>query len=180
VPLFLRILGITNAAVWFGASVFLVLAVWPAFSGADMLKILPPGHSGAAAHVILERFFLAQYLCGGIALCHLALEWLYAGKPLRTWTLYLVGGLLGLALLSGLLVQPKLERLHFEVYGTRSTQVQREQAGRSLGFWQGLLRFSNLVMVAGLWTYLWQVQGAGNSARFVSAGKLRGLTNGVS
>jgi hypothetical protein len=144
-----------------------------------MLKILPPAYSGAAAQVVLERYFIVQYWCGSIALSHLFLEWLYAGKPLRRWTLYLVLGLLGLGLMSGVLVQPKLKRLHLELYGVRSTPLQREQAGRSFAFWHGVMRVSNLVVVAGLWAYLWKVNGAGNPMRFVSAGKLRGLTNGA-
>jgi hypothetical protein len=176
----LRIIAITNAAVWFGAVVFLVVAVWPAFTAPKMLSILPPAYSGAAAQVILNRFFLVQYWCGGIAVAHLALEWLYTGKPPRNWVLYLVVGLLGLAVVSGAVVRPRIERSHLDLYGAGSTQAQREQGGRSLGTWQGLMRASNLVMVAGLWVYLWQVGSGESSARFVGASKVRGLTNGLS
>jgi hypothetical protein len=145
-----------------------------------MLEILPPAYSGAVAQVVLERFYAVQFWCCGIALSHLLMEWLYAGKPLRHWPTYLVLGLLALSLLSGLIVQPKLKRLHRDVYGVRSTPAQREQGRRSTRLWEGTLQFANFMTVAGLWVYLWRINSGVNSMRFVSAGKLRGLTNGVS
>jgi hypothetical protein len=184
VPLFLKVIGITNAAAWFGAAVFLILAVWPAFGTSEMLQILPQAYSGAVAQVVLERYFLFQYWCGGIALGHLVLEWLYTGRPLRNWTrhlsLYLVAGLLGLTLFGGMVLQPRLKRLHFELYGPRSTELQRQNAQRSMAVWRGVMGLSNLIMAGGLWVYLWQVKSGTNTARFVSASPLRGLTNGVS
>lgn len=139
-----------------------------------MLEILPLSHSTAAGHVILERYFILQYWCAAIALVHLLLEWLYAGKPWRRWTLYLIGAMLGLALFSGLSVEPKLKRLHLEIYGVRSTPAQRELARSSFGLWRGVVHLSNVVVLLGLWIYLWEITSAGSGARFVSAGKLRG------
>jgi hypothetical protein len=154
--------------------VFFALAVWPAFHASEMLGIIPLSHAGAAGHVLLERFFVVQYTCGSIALVHLLLEWLYAGKHWRRWTLYAIGGMLGLALFSGLSVEPKLKRLHLEVHGVRSTPQQREQASRAYGFWRGTIQLSNLIVLLGVWAYCWEICSAGTSTRFVSAGKLRG------
>jgi hypothetical protein len=174
VSFFLRLTGITNAAAWFGTALFFTLAVGPAFSSVEMLQILPPSHSGAAAQIVLERYFAVHYCCGGIALCHFVLEWLYAGKPLHRWPLYWVIGLLAVGLWSGLSVEPKLRRLHLELYGVRSTPHQREQAGAGIRTWQGLLQTSNWVMLLGLWIYMWEASGVGGAPRFGSAGKFRG------
>jgi Domain of unknown function (DUF4149) len=174
VSFFLRLIGILNAAVWFGTAVFFAVAVWPGFFSAEMLRILPRSHSGAAAQVILERYFLLQYWCGGIALGHFVFEWLYAGKPLQRWIVYWVAGLLALELFGGLIVQPSLARLHLEFYGVRSTPRQREQAGKSFPFWQEILQVSNAVVVLGLGVYLWESTNATTGARFVGAAKLRG------
>jgi hypothetical protein len=173
VSFFLRLTGITNAAVWFGAAIFLALGVWPAFGSPEMLRILPRSHSGAAAQVLLERYFILQYWCGGIALGHLFLEYLYAGKALQRWILYWLIGILMLGCVNGLISQPKLKALHLEIYGVRSTPQQREQAARSFRLWQGVVQTSNIVVILGLWVYLWETSAVNTGARFVGAGKFR-------
>ncbi len=167
-------MGITNAAVWFGSALFLLVAVGPSFASPEMARLLPAPHRGAAAQVVLERYFVVQYWCGGIALAHLLLEKLYAGKAVRGWILYWILGIVLLDLLSGLLVEPKVRGLHLEVYGTRSTSQQRQQARVEVGFWQSVIRVSNVIVVAGLWIYLWEVTSPGGTSRFVGGGKFRG------
>ena len=67
---------------------------------------------GWAAQAILARFFILQYCCGAVGLAHLALEWLYCGKPLLQRNLGILLVLAGLALAGGLWMQPKLKELH--------------------------------------------------------------------
>ncbi len=139
-----------------------------------MLKILPQLHAEAAAQVALERYFVLQYCCGCIALTHLFLEWLYAGRPLRRWLLGLVAGLLLVGLFSGLSAGPRLKRLHLEKYGVRSTPQQRVQAGEGLQFWRTIVIAANWVIVLGLWVYMTELNTPGTSARFAAGGKFRG------
>lgn len=171
---FLRLTGITNSAVWFGTTLFFVAAAWPAFSSEEMRRILPLSHSGAAGLLLLDRFFFFQYLCGGIALGHLVLEWLYAGKPLQRWSLFLVAGMLAVSLFSGLSAKPKLSKLHLEIYGRRSTPQQREEAGKSYRAWHGAARVCNVILVLGIWVHLWETSQPGSTSRFVMPGKFRG------
>jgi len=171
---FLRLIGITNAALWFGSAISVALIVGPAFSSSEMLRILPRSHSGAAAQVVVSQFFVLQYWCGGVALAHLLSESLYAGKPWKRWNVFLVAALFGLQLLSGLVVEPKLQRLHLEIYGIRSTPRQREFAGHSFRLWQGVLQTSNLLVAIGLWGHLWEIGTAKSTAKFVTSGKFRG------
>jgi hypothetical protein len=138
-----------------------------------MLQILPPLRAEAAAYVALERYFLLQNCCGGIALTHLLVEWLYAGRPVRRWLLALVAGLLVLGLFAAS-AGPRLKRLHLEKYGTRSTPQQRQLAGEGLRFWRGIVLAANVVVVIGLWVYVTELNTPGASARFVAGGKLRG------
>jgi hypothetical protein len=173
VPLFLRLTGITNAALWFGATILWLGAVWPAFSSAEMMKILPPSHAGAAAHIVLDRCLKVQCWCGGIGLAHLLADRLYTGKPWRRGVLILVLGLFALGLFNSVSAAPRLKRLHYEIYGLRSTPVQREQARHSLGVWQGLLRFAGVLEAAGLWAYVWQLNRTEN-AGYATVGKFRG------
>ena len=139
-----------------------------------MERILPPLHRGAAAQVMVEHYFVLQYWCGAVALGHLLLEWLYAGKSLQRWILYWIVGILVLGLSCGLLIEPKLKGLHLEIYGARSTPEQRQRAGTAFRFWQGVVQLSNLVVVSGLWVYLWHISSPGTSGRFVAGSKFRG------
>jgi hypothetical protein len=172
--LFLRILGVTNAAIWFGAAVFFTVAIGPAFFSNQMLSILPRSHAGAAAQIVLEYYFSMHQWCGGIAVVHLIGEWLYASKPLRRWILYLVLALFGLGLLGGQVFQPKLKKLHLEMYGLRSTEQQRTQAKKSFDLWHGVAQTTNLLMALGLFAYLLQVTSPGVPSRFAAANKFRG------
>jgi hypothetical protein len=161
---FLRFVGILNAAVWCGASVFLLIGL-PAVFSDELKKALGPMVVGFAAQAILARFFILQYCCGAIGLAHLALEWLYAGKPLLRLNLAILVVLIGLALAGGLWMQPKLKELHHILY-LGITPAAKEQAGRSFKAWHGASECGNLVAIGGLLVYLWRTSRPGDQARF--------------
>jgi hypothetical protein len=179
VSFFVRVTGILNAGVWFGAAVLFTLVIWPAFGAAEMLRILPPSHSGAAAQVLLKRYCILQYCCGGIALAHFVLEWLYAGKAWPRWIVYWVGGLFALSLFTGLVVLPNLVQRHLELYGIRSTPQQREHARTAVQNWLALVQLGNTVAVLGLSVYVWESTQTETSARFIRRSQTEGLTNRV-
>lgn len=177
---FLRLLGVLNAAVWLGAAVAFVCVIGPAFVSSAMRNVLPLSHAGAAELIITKHYFVLEYCCGLIALAHLVAEWLYAGKPIHHWPTYLVAALFTVAVLNGQMVQPKLQRSHLEMYGVRSTPQQRSRATEAFRSWQVALHAANVLMILGLTTYVWQVTSVGITPRYVSATKFRGLTNNVS
>ena len=171
---YLKFIGITNAAVWLGASLFFICRVEPAFASPEIAAILPPSHAGATAQILLERYFSLHCWCGGLALVHLLGEWLYSGRPLRRWALYLVLGLFGWGLVGSFWLQPKLQKLHLEIYGVRSTPPQRQQASKSFKIWHALNRGTNLAALLGIWVFLLQSAAAGSTPRFLGSGKFRG------
>jgi hypothetical protein len=180
VLVFLKMVGATNAAIWLGASVSFVFAVGPAFFSSAMLRLLPVSHAGAAALIVGRHYYALQYFCGTIAVAHLLADWLYSGKPLRRWPTYLVSSLLALALLGGLGLQPRLQRLHLEANGIRSTPQQKARAESAFRGWQVAGHLINFLSVAGLAAYVWQVTSVGIAPRFGGGSKFRGLTNNVS
>jgi hypothetical protein len=180
---FLRFAGILNAAVWCGASIFLFIGL-PAVFSDDLKRELgqigvAPGAQamgvGFAAQAVLARYFILQYCCAAIALAHLALEWLYAGKPLLQRNLAILAALAGLALAGGLWMQPKLKDLHHTMY-LAPTQPAREEAARAFRAWHGVSECGNLLVVGGLLVYLWRASRPGDQARFgnLNWGKIRG------
>lgn len=176
---FLRYTGILNAALWLGAAVFLIIGLPGIFGISNELKTaIGPGGNfalGSAAQRVLARFFILQYCCCGIGLAHLTLEWLYSGKPLVQRNLGILAALTGLALAGGLLMQPKLTDLHWQMY-YGATQAARDQAGRAFRAWHAVSECGNLLAIGGLLVYLWRVSRSPERARFESLNldKIRG------
>ena len=169
---FLRLIGITNAAIWFGAAFFHTLFADRAFTPEEM-PFLPETYAVAAGHVLLKCYFALQSWCGGIALLHLMVEWLYAGRPLRRWSVYLVLFLFGWNLLGNFWLQPKLNQLHVEIHGIRSNPQQRQQSQKAYPFWNGFAKTVNFLGLFGLFGYLWQITGTGTPSRFIGTPKFR-------
>lgn len=177
VIVFLRFLGMVNAAVWLGAAVFFTFGAGPAVFSSDMKTLLGtnnfPFYSGAIAQVLIARYFKLQLLCAVVAVIHLFLEWLYLGRPLRRVTGWLVLGLLALGAAGDFWFQPKIQRLHQAKYAVNASPEGRAAAARSLPPWHGAAQAVNLVMLGGLVVYLWRVARPDEPTRFVPAVKLR-------
>jgi hypothetical protein len=171
----LRLVGLLNAAVWFGAAVFFLFGAEPALTGSrDIQQLLEPRNypyfSVALAQLVGVRFFRLYLLCGFIALLHLTGEWLYLGKyPRRLWLALLLMLWLG-GCLEAFWLQPRLQTLHQREF-TASTQ--RVAARDSLRFWQGASHTLEAVLVCGLGIYLWRMANPPDPMRFVSATKFR-------
>jgi hypothetical protein len=164
---FLRVVGVVNAAVWFGASFFFTVQVGPAFFSEPMLRLLSRPYAGAAAQVVLERYFWLHQICGGVALLHLAAEWLYMGKAAPRWVIALLGGMLVLSVLGAHGIQPKLQGLHRTIYTAGQLPARRELARRSFRVWHGWSQALNLVLVGGVFVYLLRVTRPPETSRFL-------------
>ena len=171
---FLKFVGIANVAAWLGTVVFFLFAARPMFSSDEMGRILPLSHSGAAALMLLSRFYFIECWFAVIAILHLLTEWLYAGRPLRNAHVYLLSVLLAVSFAGAFWVHPKLSSLHLEAHGRLSTPQQRERAGRSMGFWSGFSVTLNLLTLAGVGVYFWNLSNQPTAIRFASPNKFRG------
>lgn len=173
VILALRVVGLLNAALWLGAAVFFTVAAAPAFFSPEMTHLLGRAYSGAAAQIVVKRYFIFHSVCSAVAVSHLVLEWLYAGKPLPRWLLYLLLGILGAALLGGFVLTPKMKQLHYVMYARGVTPAQQAQARSTFGLLHGLSQVGNLAVLAGLLVYFWQVNNPNAPMRFFSTTKFR-------
>ena len=171
---FLRWLGVVNAAVWFGSGVFFTVAVAPAFFSSEMKQLLSLPYAGAAAQIVLKRYYFLQLGCGLIAILHLLSEWLYTGKRVQRFVLLVLTVVLSLGLLGGLWLQPKLKDLYRTKYSPVSTPEQKQAAGRSFGLWHGAAQMLNVAAVLGLLIYLSQMTAPNGGTRFVPFHKFRG------
>ena len=161
-----------NAAVWLGGSLFFTFGVAPAFFTPEMKKIVYEPFNGIVAQLVVDRYFALHYWCGGIALVHLFAEWVYLGRPMPRLTLYLLTGILGIELLGGLVLAPKLKTLHRVRYSHPKPE-ERVEAKRSFGVLHGVASVTNLFVLGGLLIYSWRVINAKDGHRFVPTNKFR-------
>jgi hypothetical protein len=169
----IRFVGILNASVWLGSTVFFALAAWPAFSSAEMLSFLPRPHSQRAGELMLGICFQTQQLCAAIALLHLVLEYLHSGRYAGKLTLGVILGLLGLGLAGGYWLSPTLHQLQRIRYSTVTTAAQKAAAaGR-----YDQLHIAASVMLGmaalGLVFYLLRVSRPHDGPRFATIGRAR-------
>ena len=160
-----------NAAIWFGASVFLLLALGAIFSP-DILKLFENAgdktkyYSGAVAMAVFHKYFALQYFCGFVALAHLFTERLYLGRTMSRLGMGLVGFLLFIALIGGFGLQPKMERLRTEMYSKTATADERARAEHSFKTLHVTSECVNVFVVAGLLVHLLRVTRSEESRRY--------------
>lgn len=185
--LVLRFIGVANAAIWLGGSIFFTFVVAPTFFSGEV-KILEtqgrlhPFYPGAIAQLVLQRYFYLYYICGAVAVAHQLAEWVYLGRPLRRLVMGVLVGLLVIGAVGGLWLQPKLKQLHLTKYGmtaqyTRSpapvSDAQRVQAGKSFSAWHGFAQAINLLGLFGLMFYFWRAAHPSDDLRVLSGPKFR-------
>jgi len=171
---FLRFFGLLNAAVWVGGAISFTLAFGPAFFSNEMKAILPPPYNGAAAQIVLHRYFILMSCCGALALIHFFLENLYLGKTMERFVFTILLIVIGFGLIGGFWLQPKLKKLHLQKYSTKVSTETRTAAEHSFKLWHGVSQSMNLIVIGGLLVYFWRVSSSGNSSRFVNTQKFRG------
>ncbi len=175
---FLRFVGIANAAVWLGASVFYTVAAGPAVVSSEMQALLGPKYfayfSGATAQILLARYFHLHLACATIALLHLLAERIYLGRTAHRLRLGLLVALFGLSLLGSVWLGPKLSGLHRAQHILNATPAQREAARKSFRIWHGVFRAVNVLIIGGVAVCLWRVANPPDELRFVGSPQFRG------
>jgi len=169
---FLRLVGIVNAAIWFGAGLFFAAGILPAVFSNEMRGVFhetaaDPYYSGTVAMLLFRRFFILQYVCGLVALLQLLAEKFYQGKAFPRLGGVLVLILLGMGLIGGFWLQPKMESLRQTRYFGRTTE-QKEEARHSFGLWHGLSQAANILILGGLLAHLVLVSRPVGPARYGS------------
>jgi hypothetical protein len=168
---FLRFIGLVNAAIWLGTSVFFSFGAGRAVFSSDMRTLLGennfPFFSGAIAYIILQSYFHFSVICGVIALLHLGAEKLYLGRHRSSFTVYLLVSLVAVTLAGGLLLQPKLHDLHDKMHSQRVSPEDRAAATHTFRVWHGFSMIVNLFVIGGIVIYTWRVNNPPDPTRFV-------------
>jgi hypothetical protein len=168
---FLRFVRIVNAAIWCGASVFLVMGL-PGLFSPELERLLSKPYVGFAAEALFQRYFLLYYCCAAVALLCAAAEWVYSARG-STVEVWLLGGLTVFGVAFGVVLQPRMHVWHYLEYFGRTAE-QRAAAARLFGIWHGISQLLNLFVIAGLVFYLWRSSRPPELPRFGGFSKMRG------
>lgn len=164
-------MGMLNAAIWLGATIFCSTAVLAALNSRDMVNLVGAKYfaqvSGAMTQIIFARLFHLQTACALLAGFHLLGEWLYLGRRSQPWRVRLLTVLFALNLMGGLWLGPKLTRLHRAQHALNVRAEDRDLAGRSFRWWNGGFQSVNGLMIGGVIVYFWRVTQPDDSPRFV-------------
>lgn len=172
---FLRVVGILNAAVWFGAAVFFTLGAEPALFTRDSQGLLQRSYSYLAFLLSQEvrlQFVYLSLICCGLAWLHLLGHWLYLGQPIRKFSLWLLSLMAALVVFNQGLLQPKLKQLHIASF-VSANPLERQTAQRGFKKWHTTSQTSDWLLVGGLALYLWRMSNPPETMRFFSATKFR-------
>lgn len=177
----IRFLGILNAAIWLGASVFFTFAAQSTFFSAEMKATgLHQFWPGVMAQLLIGRYFDLQCICAAVAIAHLLAEWVYLGRAFHRATALILIGLFFAGLAGGLLLQPKMKEFHLVKYSMSPEykpvpmpDAQRLAAAKSFSRWHGASMVINVVALGCLVFYFWRVTHPPDNLRFVGATKFR-------
>ena len=177
----IRFLGILNAAIWLGGSVYFTFVAGQLPFAPETKALLgrlgqEPGAylGGMIAQIGISRFFSFQLVCACVALLLLGAEWLYQERKGRKFLLGLLGALLLLTLTGDYWLRPKLNEFFKIKYATNYPTVKRQEAARAFAIWHGVSMTVNLFMLGGLAIYLWHMSRPPESPRFVRPQQIRG------
>ena len=174
-----RFVGILNAAIWLGGSVFFTFVAGQMPFSAETKALLAshaPGTApylvGAIAQIGVAKCFTFQLVCCSVALLHLAAEWLYQERRGRRSLLWLLVIMLGLTLAGNFVLRPRMEAWH-EIKYRNYPQPVRDDATRSFKTWHAVSMTLNLLMLGGMVFYMWHMSRPPEPARFVRPGQIR-------
>lgn len=94
------------------------------------------------------------------------------GRPLERFTLGLLITIFCFGLFGGVVLQPKLKKLHLIKYSARTSLPEKEIAEKSFGTLHGVSQTANLFITAGLFFYLWRITRPTLSSRLPGMRKL--------
>jgi len=171
---FLRIVGLLNAAAWFGLAVVMAFGVEAGAHSQEMEGALGIGNfpyfSGMIAHLFIKRLLYFQLALGIIALLHLGAERLYFGRASQKAWFGLIAALLVICLLNSFWLQPRLEYLHKAAFAANYRPEQRRAAQESYRGWHMAFKWLAVLSAGGLAIYLLRVATPQESTRFLVGG----------
>ena len=148
-----HVLAVVNAAVWFGAGLFLTVVVGPNFFSPAVTDLVGRQNAGLIAQSVLAKYFVLQGVCTVVALA-LQLRSVTGGSALARRSRWGLAVVLALVCVGGFWLQPKLVELNRQRYAITTSAEERPILARQFGMWHGVSQMGNLLVLIGALAHL--------------------------
>ena len=148
-----HVLAVVNAAVWFGAGLFLTVVVGPNFFSPAVTDLVGRQNAGLIAQSVLAKYFVLQGVCTVVALA-LQLRSGTGGSALARRSRWGLAVVLALVCVGGFWLQPKLVELNRQRYAATTSAEERTVLARQFGMWHGVSQVGNLLVLIGAFAHL--------------------------
>ncbi len=180
--LVIRFIGVLNAAIWLGASVFFLYAARGTFFSETVKATgVHPFWPGVFAQLLIGKLFALHVVCAAVALAHMLAEWVYLGRALQRFMMTLLGLMFLIGLMAQLVLLPRMKEMHLTKYSMsaayKPVQIPTEarvEAMTAFSRWHGISMAVNMAFVGVLAFYFWRVTHPADNLRFVGGSKFRG------
>lgn len=170
---FLRFVGVMNAAVWLGASLYHLLAVGPFFSTAAARWVLGEPQATGAGLMLWHRLYTLQYLCVGVAWAHLLTEWVYLGRGPSRFQGWMLSLMLTLTLAGDLELRHGVEPAHWTRLNAKANAEEKARAQRNYPLWSALWMSTQAGLTLAVILFSSRTLMATPGPRFMTQGKFR-------
>ena len=170
----LRIIGIANAALWFGATLLFLICIRSGFQSPEMVELIPEPFAAAAMHVLLKHYIDLILICALVALLQLcAIQW-YQGRPIFRLR---IGVLIFLIIISALIkwnIYPMMQKHHLKAHQAGSSNEEQRQGSKAYRTWKTGFYFLHLIILGGSFSHLLNVSNGANGYRELRTQQFRG------
>ncbi|MBI1839795.1 MAG: hypothetical protein HYR88_02955 [Verrucomicrobia bacterium] len=170
---FLRFVGVMNAAVWLGASLFQLFAVSPFFGSAATRWLLGDAHALGAGLMLWDRFYTTHYLCLGVAWIQLLAEWVYLGRGIPPFHRWALTSLLVLGVLGHVELNRWVTPAHWNRYQPKASAESRASAERTYPLSSAVWMTTNVALDLTVLVFSLRILMAVPGPRFMTQGKFR-------
>lgn len=170
---FLRFVGVMNAAVWLGASLYHFMAVGPFFSTAAARWVLGEPHATGAGLMLWHRLYMLQYVCLGVAWAHLLTEWVYLGRGPSRFQAGVLSLLLALTLAGDLELRHGVEPAHWIRQNPKAAADDKARAERGYPLWSAIWMCTQTGLTLVVILFSSKTLMATPGPRFMTHGKFR-------
>jgi hypothetical protein len=171
---FLRIIGIANAALWFGASLFFLVCIRGVFQSEELMRLVPHPFSEASMHVLLGSYLTLLTICSLVAMGqHWAEQW-YAGRPVFQLKMGVLLTLVVVNMVIKWVIFPSMTQQHLRAYRPSATQQDLQEGARAYRMWKTGFHFVHLFVVIGSFSHLMSVTQRHSSYRELGMYQFRG------
>ncbi|MBT5925787.1 MAG: hypothetical protein HOH33_04120 [Verrucomicrobia bacterium] len=170
----LRILGIANAALWFGATMLFLICFRTGFQSPDMIQLLPGPFAEAALHVIMKSYLSVLLFCSVVSVIQLWAEQWYTGRPIFRLRLSI---LLSLVVFSCLLkwgIFPVMQKQHVRAHQPNANTENQRNGGKAYRSWKTGFHFVHLIIVGGSLSHLLYISQGERGYRVLGVQQFRG------